>query len=618
MKGLFTRYRDSGTGASTFSESLPPSTPPRVRQRRGSPETEQVPSTVDVETDLMQKAANGTEHQAPPSAPAAASSLAGLSKALKRPWAGHLVGLVASNLQAELAVLNLGCGDVALVGTEEALASSHSKTVKTKIEEVWHFQVVCELHVSKVAMGALNERLSSSIGLALEDRHLAVYDDMVRAAIQAKASDIHITTDKASRSANIQLRIYGKIKHWRTNRDQLIVDAIAAAFGKRVKASTNTREQFSSETESAFMTQQLVQGVQWEGRFNGRPYITGYAGVMRMLESDPKIESIPDLKQLGYSKSHIELITPAVERNYGLIIIFGSTGSGKSTTLRTFMVKVTDPSSMKVYTAENPAEYVMPGIVQFSLPVDVNLESAVIQQKFTSLLRDLMRMDPDALMVGEVRDYETGRMTAEFTQTGHRCYTTAHGEGCVDGLSRLCGGEIRMPPDTLAGSKFLSASLYQRLLPKLCHHCKLPANHPEHGLSARKQALLRSKFDLDPGSMFVANPEGCSHCQPDVTGLKGNGTQGVTVAVEVLLPTAEMRSCIARRDWPGLDQLWRAQRVAGYGESDMLGKTAFEHAIWLVSQGVVSLKDVEAEFEPIEAYEVRGQKAIATSIRSIA
>lgn len=616
--GLFTRFRDSGSGVSTFSETQPPLSPPRIRERRGSLEPEQGEIAVEEGTQGAQKAAEGISHQAPPSGTPVASSLAGITKALKRPWAGHLVGLVAANMQSELAVLNLGCGDVALVGTEEALASAHAKTVSAKIDEVWNFQVVRELQVNKVAMGALNERLNSSIGLALEDRHLAVYDDIVRAAIQAKASDIHFTTDEASRTAKIQLRIYGKIKHWRTNRDCLVLDAVAAAFGKRVKASTNTREQFSSVIESAFMTQQLVQGVQWEGRFNGRPYITGYAGVMRLLESDPKIESIPDLKQLGYSKSHNDLITPAVERNYGLIIIFGSTGSGKSTTLRTFMTRVTDPSSMKVYTAENPAEYVMPGIVQFSLPVDVNLDSSAIQQKFTSLLRDLMRMDPDALMVGEVRDYETGRMTAEFTQTGHRCYTTAHGEGCVDGLSRLCGGEIRMPPDTLAGSKFLSASLYQRLLPKLCPHCKLPANHAEHGLSAQKQALLRSKFDLDPGSMFVAKPDGCSHCQPDVPGLNGNGTQGVTVAVEVLLPTAEMRSCIARRDWPGLDQLWRAQRVSGYGEPDMLGKTAFEHAIWLVSQGIVSLKDVESEFEPIEAYEVRGQKAIATSIRSIA
>lgn len=534
-----------------------------------------------------------------------------IQRALKQPWIGYLQGLVAPEMKDDLVALNLGLGDIALVGTAEAIKSSHAKHVKGRIEDTWNMSVVAECAVTSQVMGVLNERLSRMTGLTLDERNLSVYDDIVRYAVAARASDIHITTDSERKIARLDLRIFGGMRPWRKNHEQLILDAIASGFGQRAKASTNSRESFQATNPVAFMTQQIINGVQWEGRFNGRPHITGYSGVMRLLESNPRIESIPDLAELGYSKSHIDLITPAVKRNYGLIVMFGSTGSGKSTTLRTFITRVTNPYAQKVYTAENPAEYVMPGVVQFSLPVEVSMSSEMIQAKFTGLLRDVMRMDPDALMVGEVRDHETGRLSAEFTQSGHRCYTSAHGEGCVDGLARLCGGEIRMPPDTLSGSKFISASIYQRLLPKLCQHCRLAASHPEHGISEQKKRVLREKFNLDPGTMYVANPDGCKHCAPQVPGLKATGTLGVTTAVEILLPNADMRACIARRDWPGLDAIWRDQRRAGFGEADMSGKTAFEHAIWLVSQGIVSLRDVEADFEPIESYEVRQSTAMS-------
>lgn len=599
VQSVFPRVRANG------GDSVPPKLRPQTNRADAAPKDTPAAAAIHQANSPIKVDRSSAVAERRPAADEAGSALAQIQQKLGQNWVGSLAGVVASEMKDELVALNLGCGDIALIGTPEAIKGSHAKTVKGKIEETWNMVVVAEFAVSPSVVLALNERLARLPSVTYDDKNLSVYDDIVRFAVAAKASDIHFTTDFESQTARLDLRIFGSLRHWRTNKDQLILDAIAAGFGRRAKANTNNRETFQVSNPVAFMTSQIVGGVQWEGRFNGRPHITGYSGVMRLLESNPKLEKIPDLAQLGYSKSHNELITPAVQRNYGLIIMFGSTGSGKSTTLRTFMTRVTNPYGHKVYTAENPAEYVMPGVTQFSLPIEVSMTSEDIQARFTGLLRDVMRMDPDALMVGEVRDYETGRLTAEFTQSGHRCYTSAHGEGCVDGLARLCGGEIRMPPDTLSGSKFLSASIYQRLLPKLCPHCRIPASDPERGLSASKKKILKEKFSLDPGTMYVANPGGCSHCAPQIAGLKATGTAGVTTAVEILLPNSEMRACIARRDWPGLDALWRGQRKTGFGEADMLGKTAFEHAIWLVSQGVVSLHDVEADFEPIESYEVR-------------
>jgi len=138
-------------------------------------------------------------------------------------------------------------------------------------------------------------------------------------------------------------------------------------------------------------------------------------------------------------------------------------------------------------------------------------------------------MDPDVLMVGEIRDHESAVLMSEFTQSGHRCYTTAHGDSAVDGLSRLCGEQIQLPAELFAGARFLSASIYQRLLPVVCQHCRVPATSPEGGLSKEKLDLIRRKFQLDPGTMYVARPGGCSECQPAIPGLTADGTKGVAL-----------------------------------------------------------------------------------------
>src|SRR3990167_1056194 len=478
-----------------------------------------------------------------------------ITKSLGQAWQGWLGGLVAQQMQRDLVVLNMGCGDVALLGTQEGIHSTHAKSVRQQIHDAWQFTIIKELILSRQAMDALLERLAQVNQLTVEDRHLSVYDDWVRQAVLAKASDMHFSTSNSDQVGAIKLRIYGSIKLWRKCNAQLLLDSIASAFGKRTKNASATRESFNSSVPVAFMTVQTVAGVRWEGRFNGRPYVNGYAGVMRLLDSEPRLDRIPTLSELGYTESQISLIQPAVLTNFGLIIIFGSTGSGKSTSLRTFLTRVMDPETVQIYTVENPAEYPMPNVIQFSLPVDVMKSSEEIQHNFTAVLRDTMRMDPDVGMVAELRDYETARLAAELTQTEHRCFTTCHGGGAVAGLSRLCGSELQMQPDTLAGPKFLSASIYQRLLPVLCPKCKLPASHPEHGIKASKQELLRNKYKLDTGTMFVANPNGCDHCKPKVYGLKGNGTLGVTVVAEILLPTSEIRAAILQRDWPAVEAI---------------------------------------------------------------
>lgn len=524
-------------------------------------------------------------------------------------WKGECFGgVVAPDMARSLAVLWLGLGDVALVGTPEALNNSHVKTVRERLMSDLHLIVVGERALSAAAVHRLAEsgsarsrRLEGGV-ISKENYHLVIYDEIVAAAVRGRASDIHFAIRKANDSALIALRMFGRYRPWRTSMSAtLLKSVLGSAFGQRLVAKTNSKPDLHFDNEIAFMTENQVDNVKWMGRCNGRPDVRGYKLVIRLLESDPQVNTIPTLGQLGYVDSHCAMLEMAVKRNYGVIIIFGSTGSGKSTTLRTFMVRITDPDTVAAFSVESPVEYEMPGVAQFSIPVDVNMSSEDMAAKFLAALRDVLRMDPDVLMVGEIRDHESAVLMSEFTQSGHRCYTTAHGDSAVDGLSRLCGEQIQLPAELFAGARFLSASIYQRLLPVLCKECRIPARE---GLPAEKLDLLRRKFQLDPGTMYVARAGGCENCQPAIPGLAADGTKGVTVAAEVLTPNAKMRELAAARDWAALTRVWRQTRKSGFGEGDMTGKTVYECALYLASQGEISVLDVEREFEPLESYEI--------------
>lgn len=531
-----------------------------------------------------------------------------LCAGLGRPWRGMLSGIVASDLSKACVPLDLSCAEVALLVTEDMLNNAHYGSVRRTIEQNWLYRVRHVFVAPAAVVQEVHQRCLSEVGHAelrsIEEKNrlVTVYDDIVAAAIEAKASDIHFVTEHER--GVVRLRVYGVYRPWLELDPRLILDALSAAFGSRIKTSTNSKEQFSAEVSVNFMTSQRIDGRQWDGRYNGRPHATGYKGVLRLLESAVRRDSIPTFNGLGYNASHEQMLTTAMQRKWGLLLISGPTGSGKSTTLRTCMVHVPGAESLARYTVESPVEYEMPGIVQFSVPVDVNQDSEEISRMFTALLRDVVRMDPDMLMVGEIRDRETAKLLVEFTTSGHRSASSLHGGGCIDVLSRACGPEIGIPSETLGGAKFLNASIYQRLLPVLCPHCRIRATDAAMGLSQAKQDVLRSRYRLDPGTMFVANPKGCVHCKPSVSGLAANGTKGVVAAAEILMPDAGMRELIAARDWTGLERAWRGLRRTDFSNEDMLGKTAFEHGLWLASQGRVSVLDLEAEFEAVDDFEV--------------
>jgi type II secretory ATPase GspE/PulE/Tfp pilus assembly ATPase PilB-like protein len=519
---------------------------------------------------------------------------------------GLIKGLYPIDAKPRCLIIDIGCAEVILVYTQSFLGTgAHLGLLSLIKSHRFMLTVAKELMssedlIDQIVQQAQIKNNSRRKALVIDEgnKFIVLYDEIIKKAIQLQATDIHFEV-RTQEHSWVRLRIYGRLKTWKKFPTDLIRGSLTAAYSARSKSGTNSAGALSLERPMNTMTEQLIDGFQINGRFNGFPLVNGYDAVIRLLHNDPKVK-IPSISSLGYAQFHIkEQIEPSIARNTGMMAIAGSTGSGKSTALRAFIATLPDIGSLKVYGVEDPVEYLNPFMSQISIQRSADDPDEVVKMKFLSSLRSVLRMDPDVLMLGEIRDRESASLASEFNRTGHRVFTTVHGDGCVDVLARLCSHEIGISSNTLAGKNFLSAVMYQKLLPQLCNSCKVPARLV---LDIDQRHHLTQKFQLDIESMFCANERGCAHCRVDEIGLAG--TKGLSIVAEILIPDKPILQAIAAQDWSSVESLWRSSRTENFESPNMQGKTAFEHALYKASVGEIDPQDIETDFESFRTYNI--------------
>ena len=244
-------------------------------------------------------------------------------------------------------------------------------------------------------------------------------------------------------------------------------------------------------------------------RVSTLPTLWGEGIVMRIL--DPNSLKV-DLNQMGIEDNILEAIERCIYRPYGMVLVTGPTGSGKTTTLYSVLNKL-NKEDIKILTVEDPIEFNFKGINQVNVRDDVGMN-------FASALRAFLRQDPDIIMVGEIRDLETAEIAIKAAMTGHLVFSTLHTNDCPSTIGRLV--DIGIPPYLLASS--VTMVLSQRLARKLCPHCKVlvtnlnPAELVEMGFS--KDEVFQLK---------IYGPKGCPKC----SGSGYKGRVGLYEAMEV-------------------------------------------------------------------------------------
>ena len=253
-------------------------------------------------------------------------------------------------------------------------------------------------------------------------------------------------------------------------------------------------------------------------RVNTLPTLFGEKIVMRILNSDAATLNI---NQLGFEPFQKELLLEAIHRPYGMVLVTGPTGSGKTVSLYTCL-NILNTDSVNISTAEDPAEINLPGINQ----VNVNDKQGMT---FAAALKAFLRQDPDIIMVGEIRDLETADIAIKAAQTGHMVFSTLHTNNAPATLSRMLN--MGVAPFNIASS--VNLIMAQRLVRRLCT-CKQPIERPP------AEALLKVGFteeDLAKDDWQLYRQVGCDRC-------RGKGFKGRAGVYEIMPVTDAMQKII--------------------------------------------------------------------------
>ena len=310
-------------------------------------------------------------------------------------------------------------------------------------------------------------------------------------AIKKGASDIHI--ESKEHKGEVRFRIDGALKK-HIDLDKNITTLVI----NRIKVISNL-DISEKRIPQDGRTQVKISGKTLDVRVSLLPTYYGERVVMRILMQS---ESIPSLKELGFQKELTDTFYRLLNHSHGMILVTGPTGSGKSTTLHSFLQHIASPDK-NIITVEDPVEYNTGNISQIQVNDKVGLT-------FASGLRSILRQDPDVVMVGEIRDQETAQIAIQAALTGHLMLSTLHTNDATSSLTRLMdmGIEGYLLSSTLLGV------LAQRLARKLCPKCKVPT---------LLEASVLDECGLDDTYTFY-QAVGCTEC--DFTGYRGRQAVG--------------------------------------------------------------------------------------------
>ncbi len=410
-------------------------------------------------------------------------------------------------------------------------------------------------------------------------------------AITENASDIHIVRRRIS--ALVSFRIDGQISkyaEWPEQTADQTSRFIYEVLGHDQAVTWNRHEPQDAVADTV-----LANGRRVRVRVGTIPASPdGYDMVLRIL---PGSSETMRLQELGYDNDQLRSIQTIVQRPSGLLVMAGGVGSGKSTSIVGMLNEELDmhQSRLRIITVEDPPERVIPGATQ--VPV-VRKKGTNSEDEFTFAIRGALRCDPDTLMVGEIRDLQSGLLTVKFAQSGHRVYTTVHACTALGIVGRLTG--LGIDSNLLCSPDVLKGLMYQSLVPKLCRDCRVSADawmaQARNGDPRRKESVLRAiavlqSYQFETKHIFYRGNENCESCG-------GSGVIGRTVMAEIVLPDDEMIFHLSQGDYSRARQHWL---------NNLNGRPVKQHGMELIAKGLVSPTDVEWQIGSLETNQVKSQ-----------
>jgi len=438
-----------------------------------------------------------------------------------------------------------------MVGTRGAIQeilkkSESSQRVLEEATEEFRVQLIREDEEGEEQLTI--EKLTSDASPIIK-----LIDSTIFNALQRRASDIHIETRE--REVVIKYRIDGVLYHAMDPIDKQFHSAIISRI--KVMSELDIAEKRIPQDGRFKMK---LKGRAIDFRVSIMPSVHGEDSVIRILDKESANEEFSELRLdiLGFEPRDLKILRRQITEPYGMFLVTGPTGSGKTTTLYAALSEIRSDED-KIITIEDPVEYQLPGITQ----IPVNEKKGLT---FARGLRSILRHDPDKIMVGEIRDEETAQIAVQSALTGHLVFTTVHANNVVDVLGRF----LNMKVEVYNFVSALNCVLAQRLVRKICVECRRP-------MQADKKLLEES--GLDP-ALFVGHTfyegRGCIDCN-------GTGFKGRTAIAEILDLSDNIRELILARK--SAAEIKRAAKEEGM---QFLREAAVEKVI----NGLTTLREI--------------------------
>ena len=390
---------------------------------------------------------------------------------------------------------------------------------------------------------------------------VTMVNTIIKTAVEKKASDIHFEPEDSGMI--VKFRLDGVLI---PQNQYMIQEKNKRTVVARLKMLAQMDVSKKRDTQDGNMKLRINDN-EVDFRVSSLPVINGEKIVLRVLD---KTTSLLSLDKLGFTKKDIHIVTNIINRPTGMILITGPTGSGKSTTLYSMLNEI-DSVSKNITTIENPVEYQLRGINQ--VQVDDK------HMTFASALREILRQDPDVVMVGEIRDKDTAENAVQAAQTGHLVFSTLHTNDAISVISRL--KRFGVEPDAI--TQTLLCVMAQRLIRNVCPHCQeeYVPDFEKYGLNEEDVKAL-----MQPNENEVANGltqhhfvhgVGCEKCNQ--TGYKGRRT-----IYEYYTLDDDIRDMIERGE--------TVYNIKKFLSNEREYKTMWENAVNLVRNNITTIEEV--------------------------
>jgi type IV pilus assembly protein PilB len=424
--------------------------------------------------------------------------------------------------------------------------SENSQRVLESATESFHLQLLKEEEGGDDSLTV--ERLTSDISPVIK-----LVDSTIFTAIQRRASDIHIETQDDA--VHVKYRIDG------------VLQPAMRPIAKQFHSPIISRIKVMAELDIA--EKRVPQDGRFKLRMSGKtidfrvsimPSVHGEDAVIRILDKESLSEQFTELRLdiLGFPEAELKRFRKYIAEPYGMVLVTGPTGSGKTTTLYAALSEIKSLED-KIVTIEDPVEYQLFGITQ----IPINEKKGLT---FARGLRSILRHDPDKIMVGEIRDNETAQIAINSALTGHLVFTTVHANNVLDVLGRF----LNMGVEAYQFVSALNCVLAQRLVRVICTHCKRPA---------KVTRALLEESGLDPALEFTHTfyeGVGCIECN-------GTGYKGRQAICELLDLTDRIREMILEKR--PTSEIKKAARDEGM-------RFLRDSAVERVLEGVTTLREI--------------------------